>query len=121
MMRLDDFILLLAKKYGRQNQDMHESFEVILNEMKKKLSYRNHKDQYASGASNSSEERDLLDITVSTRLRRYEDLSDCQKRFYDETVKERHTRILNNWKGVIEQYLEYRKPFLVDAYMLNSK
>jgi len=34
MMRLDDFVLLLAKKYGRQNQDMHEDFEVVLAEMK---------------------------------------------------------------------------------------
>ena len=38
MMRLDDFILLLAKKYGRQNQDMHDNFEVILDEMKKNIS-----------------------------------------------------------------------------------
>jgi len=36
-------------------------------------------------------------------------------------VKQRQQRILKNWKSVIEQYLEYRKPFLVDAYLLNSK
>ena len=29
--------------------------------------------------------------------------------------------MLNNWKNVIEQYLEYRKPFLVDAHLLKSK
>jgi len=28
--------------------------------------------------------------------------------------------MLNDWKGVLEQYLEYRKPFLVDAYQLNK-
>lgn len=29
--------------------------------------------------------------------------------------------MLHNWKSVIEQYLEYRKPYLVDAYLLKSK
>ena len=28
---------------------------------------------------------------------------------------------MSDWKCIIEQYLEYRKPFLVDAYQLNSK
>ena len=30
MMRLEDFIMLLAKKYGRQNQEMYEDFSEIL-------------------------------------------------------------------------------------------
>ena len=38
MMKLEDFVLMLAKKYGRQNQEMHEDFQVVLTEMKKSLS-----------------------------------------------------------------------------------
>lgn len=28
--------------------------------------------------------------------------------------------ILGDWKGLLEQYLEYRKPFLVDAHHLDK-
>ena len=52
-------------------------------------------------------------------VRSYEDLTVPQQRFYDKVAKYRQGRILNDWKGIIEQYLEYRKPFLVDAYQLN--
>lgn len=38
MVKLEDFVLMLAKKYGRQNQEMHEDFQVVLTEMKKSLS-----------------------------------------------------------------------------------
>ena len=34
--------------------------------------------------------------------------------------KQRQRKILADWKGVIEQYLEYRKPFLVDAYQMKN-
>ena len=32
----------------------------------------------------------------------------------------RQKKIVNDWKGVLEQYLEYRKPFLIDGYQLNK-
>ena len=35
MMRLEDFIMILAKKYGRQNQEMYEDFSEILAQMRK--------------------------------------------------------------------------------------
>lgn len=38
MIRLDDFIMLLAKKYGRQNQEMYEDFGEILSQMRKSIS-----------------------------------------------------------------------------------
>lgn len=54
-------------------------------------------------------------------VRSYDDLSELQQRYYDLLVKRQRERILSDWKGVLEQFLEYRKPFLVDAYQLNSK
>ena len=35
MMRLEDFIMILAKKYGRQNQEMYEDFGEVLSQMRK--------------------------------------------------------------------------------------
>ena len=35
MMRLEDFIMILARKYGRQNQEMYEDFNEILSTMRK--------------------------------------------------------------------------------------
>ena len=85
-MRLDDFVLLLAKKYGRQNQDMHDSFDAIFCEMKKKINNKRERNFNPSGASNSSEERDLMHVMTSANIRRYEDLSDYQQKYYDKIV-----------------------------------
>jgi hypothetical protein len=35
MIKLEDFVMDLAKKYRRQNQEMHEDFQVVLEEMRK--------------------------------------------------------------------------------------
>lgn len=56
----------------------------------------------------------------SESIRSYDELNEHQKKYYDRIVKQKKQEILSDWKGVIEQYLEYRKPFLVDAYQLNS-
>ena len=63
----------------------------------------------------------LLVQSPSENVRCYEDLSAAQQKYYDRIVKKQQANILSDWKGVIEQYLEYRKPFLVDAYQLNSR
>jgi len=38
MMTVDDFVMVLAKKYGRQNAEMLEDFDHIITIMRKKLS-----------------------------------------------------------------------------------
>ena len=53
-------------------------------------------------------------------MRNYQDLNETQQKFYDHLVRHRHEKTLKSWKAVIEQYLEYRKPFLVDAYHLKG-
>lgn len=37
MIPIDDFVMMLAKKYGRQNQDMGEGFPEMLAYMRKSL------------------------------------------------------------------------------------
>lgn len=79
MMRLDDFILLLAKKYGRQNENMHDDFNVIIAEMKKNLNlFVRRSSKYMSTMStNSSRDRDFINVPPpNASVRSYEDLSD---------------------------------------------
>lgn len=89
--------------------------------MKKKLTAQRNFDSDC-GTSNSSLDRDLGKISSPTsKCKNYEDLTSYQKRYFDKILRQRHHRILSGWKGIIEQYLEYRKPFLLDAYLLDSK
>ena len=42
-------------------------------------------------------------------VRSYEDLTAPQQRCYDQVAKYRQRRILHDWKGIIEQYLEQKE------------
>lgn len=53
-------------------------------------------------------------------VRCFEDLNERQQQVYNAIVRSRQKKVLNDWRIIIEQYLEYRKPFLVDAYQLNK-
>ena len=53
-------------------------------------------------------------------VRCFEDLNEGQQAVYNAIVRSRQKKVLNDWRVIIEQYLEYRKPFLVDAYQLNT-
>ena len=47
-------------------------------------------------------------------------MTEPQQKYYYKVLEHRQKRILKHWKSIIEQYLEYRKPFLIDAYQLKN-
>ena len=121
MIKLDDFVLMLAKKYGRQNQEMHEDFHVIISLMRKQLNGLRRTTSRFMSSSNVDLNAFHQVAMPAENVRSYEELSPPQQRFYDRVARTFQKRILNDWKGIIEQYLEYRKPFLVDAYQLKGE
>ena len=103
---------------------MHEDFDVVLSEMKQQLQERDRRSssKLTSSTANTRNNPQLASVQPpSNNVRKYEELSEAQQRYYDAVLKQRQERILRNRKSVIEQYLEYRKPFLVDAFLLNTK
>ena len=74
MIKLEDFVMDLAKKYRRQNQEMHEDFQVVLEEMRKQLGTHRRHSNFMSSASIEPEK-----ITVqspSNAVRCFEDLTE---------------------------------------------
>lgn len=102
MMRLDDFVLGLAKKYGRQNQEMHEDFQVIIGLMRKQLSGGNQRraSRFTSDTLLNSQKWQVP--VPAEGVRSYEELTEAQQKLYDRVVKSRQSRILEDWKGIIE-------------------
>ena len=85
---------------------MHEDFDVVLSEMKQQLQERDRRSssKLTSSTANTRNNPQLASVQPpSNNVRKYEELSEAQQRYYDAVLKQRQERILRNWKSVIEQ------------------
>ena len=102
MQRVSNFVTELYRKHGKKAGPNYEQreFESILDEMEM-INLRRTKE----------EKIHFPRSTISSQ----DDMTFAQLEFFNKIKYQRKKAIESSWKSQIEAWLEYRKPFLVDA------
>ena len=101
MKAVSEFALELHAKYGKDAGPGYEEkeFQSILDEMLR---------------VNMQRKDDRISFPRS-EINSLDDMSSAQLELYNQVKASRRKAITDKWKSQIEAFLEYRKPFLVDA------
>ena len=102
MRPVSEFVMDLHRKYGKNAGPNYEEreFESILDEM------------LTINLARTKEERIHFPRSEISSL---DDMTNGQLEFFNKVKNRRQKDIESTWKSQIEAWLEYRKPFLIDA------